>query len=761
MPRPFPPEVARWRVDAAMVTSTRVLHALEKRAAIKEFPVWKRRKQRLVLTSAWSNDEHTAVNEARRTVGRIRESAQQLDAAFLALDSLSRGELLGKVDGERLRVAAAYGHLMTAERALESTDCGGAGAAVRDARRGLSLVGGALLVTVNGLLSQSAVGRAMRDRMVTNAEARRAARELHARHGAQLTLDSLADELALYEVDAAGLLLAAEVLGAQAPRRRSTAGGRAGDDSVRVIPPQECETFADVGGLDDVVELLRATIGEIIDRPERAARYQVVHNGVLFHGPPGTGKTLLSRAIAGEYGLRYIRFSPATIASIYVHEAAANLQRLFDLARKSAPCLLFLDEIDSIASVRSDQPSADHREIVTQLMTSLEEYRDVPGLVIVAATNDIDHLDPGLREGRFDSKVLVPLPDQPARADIFRVVLEQREDAVDWSTIDVKTLARKTSGRNGAALEMAASRAAQRALREDRQITQADLVEAMLEREGRDRAKLDVVLTRGDVVLTEDAREQLLDIANVFMHPDMADSVGVAAPAGVILHGPPGTGKTTVAKVLANELNASFYAVSAADMLSKWAAESEQKVQRLFARARANRPTVVFVDEIDGLLRRRGSASAMPWEERVVSQFLQELDGLRGNTGVLLVGATNRLDILDPAVVGRRLAPIEIGLPGLDARVRLIELLCASSKLATDVDVQMLAAATDGMSGADIKQVRDAAGMRALRRATRAKKAAEITMADFEAALSSYAGNSAPPGPAAPKARAPRRKSTP
>jgi transitional endoplasmic reticulum ATPase len=281
------------------------------------------------------------------------------------------------------------------------------------------------------------------------------------------------------------------------------------------------------------------------------------------------------------------------------------------------------------------------------------------------------------------------------------------------------------------------SSAAQLALARGGAIGTDDLLRAIAEREGNDRTNLDERLGWDDVVLAEAVREHLDELLTVFAEPELAKRLGVAAPAGVLLHGPPGTGKTTIAKVIATQVAASFYEMSAADVLSKWVGESEQKVAKLFTKARANRPSVIFIDEIEGLLRRRTSDTAAPWEQRVVGQFLRELDGLRGGDGVLLVGATNRLDIIDEAIVERRLTPIEVGLPDLAARERLLRLLCRDVALAKDVDVRRLAAATDGMSGADLKRVRDAAGRKALTRSARSKArgAATVKMADFEAAL--------------------------
>ena len=222
------------------------------------------------------------------------------------------------------------------------------------------------------------------------------------------------------------------------------------------------------------------------------------------------------------------------------------------------------------------------------------------------------------------------------------------------------------------------------------------------------------------MVLPEAARKRLAEILLVFTRPELGRSVGVRAPAGILLHGPPGTGKTTVARALAGHVRSSFYEVSAAEVLSKWAGESEQKVAQLFTRARANRPSIIFIDEIDALLRRRSADSAAPWEERIVSQFLRELDGLVGSEGVLLVGSTNRPDIIDEAVRERRLVPIEVPLPDETARRALLDGLFRGVRQEQDVDLDAVAAATAGMSGADLKAVRDAAGMKALSRLTAA-----------------------------------------
>lgn len=735
-------EIAIYRRNAAQVTARRVLHPLEKEEQLEAVPLLRRKSAIEELKRAWNEQEVLAAEEVVALLEPLREATGAMLDSLTKLADLRIPELIGKVEAQQARVQRGLGFIDSALSAAQAHDFGAAGASAEEAKRELWLVGGPMVVALNHALSQAAIGKEARARLAENGARRKEAKtELMLTSSKEDAPTAFRVAATVHRLEAEGFGIAADILAGQT-RTKATADvakvGREG--SLRVVPSQELETFDDIGGLDDVKQQLRDTIGAILERPDEAARYRVVHNGILFHGPPGTGKTLLSRALAGEYGMRYIRFSPASIASAYIHEAAQNLAKIFELARENVPCVLFLDEVDVIASSRDDQPSADHREVVTQLMNSLEEYRSVHGLVIVAATNNIDSLDPGLREGRFDAKILIPLPDPESRAQVIRVHLEKRSEAVEWSDIDLEELARLTQGRNAAALEGFVSLAAQIALRKGGRITQDSLVEAIREREGKDRVSLDQPVTWDDVVLIEETQEQISEILNVFSRPDLAHSLGVKPPAGILLYGPPGTGKTTVAKAMATEVAASFYELSAADLLSKWAGESEERVAKLFVKARANRPSIVFIDEIDGLLRRRSMDSVSPWEERVVSQFLRELDGLGSSEGVLLVGATNRLDIIDPAIQGRRLMPIEVGLPNARARLRLLQVLSRDVNLGADVDLEALAEETHGLSGADIKRLRDQAGMKALSRAARSDVGVAevaISMTDLRTALES------------------------
>ena len=726
-------EVSLYRRNARHLTDRTVLHPAEKQEAAAALPLLRRRSRRAELLREWAEGEREAAADAAVSLLRLDEAADAFEAALGVLAGVDLPGLLGKVEPELQRVRTVKAELAAARSALEELDFGTAGAAADRAGRELWLVGGPLVVVLNDALARAAIGRTQRDALLDNISSRQAAKA--ALEDARLRGPAAAIRAAaeVHLAEAAGLELAASVLAVQAPARSAgpTASG------LRPIPPHELETFDDVAGLAEVKEQLRATVGTILENPEEAARYRLVHNGILFYGPPGTGKTLLGRALAGEYGLRYLRFSPADIGSSLVHETASNLRRLFELAARSTPCLLFLDEVDTIAAARDDQPGTDHREVVTQLMNALEEYRALPGLVVCAATNDIDKLDPGLREGRFDARIHVPLPDPEARREVLALHLRRRDATVRWEDVDLDALAVTTAGRNAAALEQIVTLAAQAALAGERQIGQADLLAAARRREGVDRATFEQRVTWDDVVLPDETREQLMDLVNVFVKPDLARSLGIQPPPGILLHGPPGTGKTTIAKAMATEIAASFYERSAADLLSKWAGESEERVARLFAKARSNRPSIIFVDEIDGLLRTRGDGGNH-WEERVVSQFLRELDGLGGGEGVLLVGATNRLDVIDPALRQRRLTPIEIGLPDGAGRLQLLRSLLSGTSLAPDVDLRELAVATEGMSGADLKRLRDLAGMKTLGRAARADDVAadvRITGDDLVAAL--------------------------
>ena len=735
--------VATYRRNAAAITDEAVAPPAQKRPRR-----WAGGKVR-GLTGE-KGDLRVARVEAEEVLTVAQQCVDALSASLGTLGALRLPRLLGKVEEAQVQTRSAATRVGDARLALADGDFGACGGLASEAFRGLSAVGGPLMLALNTELARAALTREKAAELEANGAARQEAQRAVAEAEHRSPRAALLASSAFHRCTADALALAAEILGRQVPadetvrRPRTSASG---DAEVRPIPPQELPTYAEVGGLEEAKAHLRRTVGASLERAGRGGAARVAHNGILLHGPPGTGKTLLARATAGEYGLRFLRFSPAVIASAYQHEPAKKLRQLFAAAADCVPSLLFLDEVDAIAGRREGLVSADHRELATQLLNSLEEYRDMPGLVIMAATNTLDHLDAALREGRFDSRIAIPLPDAAARVAILQVQLSQHGAEVDWDSLDVAALAELTPGRSGAALASIVAGAGQRALARavsdghggGGRVTHADVVAEIEGRSGQDRAQtLEDQISWDDVVLPAAVRERLSEILLVFQRPELGRSLGVRPPAGILLHGPPGTGKTTIARALATEGRASFYEQSAADLLSKWVGESEQKVAQLFARARANRPSIVFCDEIDAVLKRRSADSAAPWEERVVSQFLRELDGLHSGEGVLLVGATNRPDIIDDAVRDRRLVAIEVPLPDEEGRRRLLEVLCRDVRVGTDVDLDELAAATAAMSGADLKSLRNAAGMKALTRAARAGVAsgeAAVLREDFVAAL--------------------------
>jgi transitional endoplasmic reticulum ATPase len=735
------PRVSQYCRQAAQVTHAAVLHPIEKAALVDAEPLWRRKAARQRLSAAWDEQETRAARDVDILAQRYDEVVVALDSALELLRAVAHVRLHGKITDERGRLTRVRTGLAETRAALSQRDFGAAGAALQLVDRELWAFGGPLIIALNTELQSAAYSRDLLQQLAANQVQRRdARREVETVRRSDGQPEALLCSVAAYELMASGIELVAQALRQQAAD--VTVSGRAvrvgADNEVAVVQPQDLERFSDVGGLEAVKEQLRRTVGAQLGDREEAVRYGVEQSTVLLYGPPGTGKTLLVRALAGEYGLRYLRVTPAAIASAYAHEATRNLARVFELARQSTPCLLFLDEVDALGSARAGSPSAEHRELVTQLITLLDDYRKVPGVFIAGATNAVDLLDQGLREGRFDVRIPVPMPDTHARRQVIEVHLRARSSAVNWDDLDLDEVAQRLSGRSGAAIAAVIATAAQQAMRGQALIGRTQLLDAIGEREARDRRTLETPVRWEDVVLPPALETRLRELFQVVQHPELAEAVGINAPAGILLYGPPGTGKTTIAKALATEVRSSFYEMSAAELLSKWVGESEERVAKLFATARDNRPSIIFIDEIDALLRRRSASSVAPWEERLVSQFLRELDGINSGSGVFLVGTTNRLDIIDEAVKNRRLVPLEVPLPDLAGRRALLDRLFAKVRRSEDVDLDELARATGGMSGADLKRLRDEVGIKALSRGLRdhgTPSQVEVTVHDFYESL--------------------------
>jgi transitional endoplasmic reticulum ATPase len=514
-------------------------------------------------------------------------------------------------------------------------------------------------------------------------------------------------------------------------------GMMGGSGNFNVEPPSQLGDFGDVGGMEALKQEVRDTVGLVLQHPDDAERYGIEWNGILLHGPPGVGKTFFARAIAGEYDLNLMHVSTGDLIGGIQGQSAQNIDKAFKTAAQNLPCLLFFDEFDSIAQRRDNSPDQESRRTVNQLLTSLEAYRDERRLLVMAATNDVSHLDPAvIRPGRFDRQIRIDLPDAKAREAIFRAELDDRPAA---ASVELGELVRRTEGMTPAAIEKVVDTAALEVFREatesgrNLELGSAHLLAAIERYGGQDRPLVEH-WTWDSLILDPAIKAQLQQLQAVIEDPESAVRFGVDPPTGLLLAGPPGTGKTSVAKVLAAQAKCSFYPISGADVISKWVGESERNIRQLFERARANRPSIVFIDEIDAVAGSRGQVET---HDSHVNQLLSEIDGVSGQRGVFVVGATNRPDQLDPALLrgGRLSRTIVLGLPDEAGRHALLCLMTARMPT-VGVDLERLARDSDGLSPADLKGLCQEAAMAAMARtAGQEGQAPAVQQDDFEEAL--------------------------
>jgi transitional endoplasmic reticulum ATPase len=506
-----------------------------------------------------------------------------------------------------------------------------------------------------------------------------------------------------------------------------------GSGEFEVEPPEELSTFEDVGGMEGLKQEVRSTIGLMLEHPDDAERYGIDWNGILLHGPPGVGKTFFARAIAGEYEMSLMHVSTGDLVASLVGGSARNIEKAFETALQHLPCLLFFDEFDSVAQRRDNTPDQESRRTVNQLLTSLEAYRDERELLVMAATNSIEHLDPAvIRPGRFDRHIRIDLPDAEARRAIFSAELDDRPAA---AAIDLEPLVTRTEGMTPAAIAKIVDTAALEVFRvatqtgERLELDTEHLLTAIERYGGEDRPTVEH-WSWDSLILPDEIKAQLQQLQSVIEDPESAKRYGVEPPTGLLLAGPPGTGKTTVAKVLAAQARASFYPISGADVISKWVGDSERNIRQLFERARENRPSIVFIDEIDAIAGRRGESIGV--HDSHVNQLLAEIDGLSGQRGVFVVGATNRPDQLDPALLrgGRLSRTILLGLPDEGARLAMLRLHTARMPT-VGVRLDELATATGGFSPADLKSLAQEAALAAMTRAGDGAKSPAVTHEDF------------------------------
>ncbi len=504
---------------------------------------------------------------------------------------------------------------------------------------------------------------------------------------------------------------------------------------VIITPPpanSSPESLSGIGGLSEIVRELRELVELPLKRSELLTKLGLEPpRGVLLVGPPGTGKTLTARALAEDLGVNYIAIVGPEIMGKYYGEAEARLRSLFEKASRSAPCIVFIDEIDSLAPDRSKVEGEVEKRVVAQLLSLMDGFAKTKGVIVLAATNRADHLDPALRRpGRFDREIQFRIPDRAGRLEILRILTQAM--SLD-KTVNLDTIADLAGGMVGADLKALCQKAAYVALRRLvpsfndptphlMSVTQSDFLEAIKQIKPAVLRSVEVEspnIAWDSIGGLESVKQSLQEsVEGALLYPELYQRTKAKAPRGILLWGPPGTGKTLLAKAVASQARANFIAVNGPELMSKWVGASEQAVRELFVKARQASPCVVFVDEIDTLAPARGSYQGDSGVgDRVVGQLLTELDGLHDCSNVLLIGATNRPEALDPALLrsGRLDLQIKIDLPDRASRFSILQVHNHDRPLA-DVDLDLWATQTEGWNGADLALLSNQAALEAVRR---------------------------------------------
>ena len=506
-------------------------------------------------------------------------------------------------------------------------------------------------------------------------------------------------------------------------------------ETLRGVPQV---TYEDIGGIHNEIKKVREMIELPLRHPEIFEKLGIeAPKGVLLYGPPGTGKTLLAKAVANESNAHFISISGPEIMSKFYGESEARLREIFKEAREKAPSIIFVDEIDSIAPKREEVTGEVERRVVSQMLSLMDGLEARGKVIVISATNRPNAIDPALRRpGRFDREIEIKVPDKKGRKDILAIHSRNMPLADD---VNIDKISSVSHGYVGADLEYLCKEAAMKCLRrllpilnlEEEKLPPETLDKLIVNHDDFTKALIEVTpsgmrevfienpdVKWGDVGGLKEVKQELQEAVEWPMkYPGLYDKLGHSMPRGILLHGPSGTGKTLLAKAVATESEANFISVRGPELLSKWVGESERGIREIFKRARQSSPCVVFFDEIDSIAPIRGAGGETAVSERVVSQLLTELDGMENMHGVVVLAATNRADMIDPALLrpGRFDKIIQIPLPDKESRKSILKINAEKIPTITEesnpnrVDFEKLSDMTDGLSGADTAAIANTA----------------------------------------------------
>jgi transitional endoplasmic reticulum ATPase len=490
--------------------------------------------------------------------------------------------------------------------------------------------------------------------------------------------------------------------------------------------------YEDIGGLKDEIQKVREMIEFPPRHPEIFEKLGIeAPKGVLLFGPPGTGKTLLAKAVASESNSHFISISGPEIMSKFYGESEARLREIFKEAREKAPSIIFIDEIDSIAPKREEVTGEVERRVVSQLLSLMDGLEARGKVIVIAATNRPNALDPALRRpGRFDREIEIKVPDKRGRLEILQI--HAHNMSLD-TNVDQHKIAAVTHGFVGADLEYLCKEAAMKCLRrllpelnlEDEKVPPETLEKLVINMNDFDYATREITPSAMREVYVEPPDVKWEDIGGLdsvkrelqeavewpMRFPEMYKQLGHEVPKGILLHGPSGTGKTLLAKAVATESEANFISVKGPELLSKWVGESERGIREIFRRARQASPCVVFFDEIDSIVPIRGIEGVHGSTDRMMSQLLTEMDGIQVLSGVVVLAATNRSDMIDPALLrpGRFEKIILVPIPDKNTREKILEIHIMGKPVSKNIDLRRITEVTEGFSGADMSAVANTA----------------------------------------------------